>query len=119
MQYLIITNKGFWGKGSSALEAAENAHIRSSNINCTLMVISEKLVQPKSLHCTDMGAQAWSWTDQLMSQLGYDQEAKQYRDQDAAIEAQHILTAINRGHCRTGKIKVIKKEVIFTENLSA
>lgn len=57
-QYLVITEKGYWGLGKTPLEAA---NVNYSYVRGSVFQTLPNLT--KNLECTEMGAAAWEWTE--------------------------------------------------------
>lgn len=64
MQYLIVTQKGWWGKAKTPLEAAKNASIGGVYVEGYMLRIPEAIAE--KLYCTDMGGWSYHYTDPLM-----------------------------------------------------
>lgn len=64
MQYLVITNRGYWGKAKTAIEAARNAMVGGSYVEGCLIRIPEEIAV--KVGCTGMGGWTYTFTDELM-----------------------------------------------------
>jgi len=65
MKYVIITARGYWGKGDSLIEAAKNAKATAKGVESVVYRFDPDMV--KECGVTDMGSVEWSWSKFAMS----------------------------------------------------
>ncbi|MBW2690664.1 MAG: hypothetical protein JRC99_12120 [Deltaproteobacteria bacterium] len=93
----MITNRGYWGKGETALEAAKNANVRSSWVHGAVYHAPERMVEGE-IEVGDMGSAKWNWREDFYPAL------KGHPSLDY-IAGKYIELA-------KGELKIIKGELI-------
>lgn len=63
--YLVITDKGYWGKGETPVEAAKNANVRGTYVNGVLYFANPLTVEGE-IDCAGMGGTEWRWREDVM-----------------------------------------------------
>lgn len=64
-EFLVITVKGYWGKGRTVEEAAKEANVKGSFVRGVVYYADQSLVEGE-ISCTGMGGTEWKWTEQAM-----------------------------------------------------
>ena len=67
LPYLVISSKGYWGKGETALEAAKIAHVGGSWVAAQVWKANELVAG--EIDCSGMGTAEWYWNDNVPEEL--------------------------------------------------
>ena len=66
--FVVVTFNGYWGKGTSLIEALKNCG-PAFPAKATVYRLPHKLVQPDSIEITGHGGVAWHWQDEAFYDL--------------------------------------------------
>ena len=61
-EFLVITSKGYWGKGHTPEEAAKAANVKGTFVRGAVYYADPSLVKGE-IACTGMGGTEWMWTE--------------------------------------------------------
>lgn len=64
MEYVIVTGAGYWGKGSTLVEAAKNANIRGTAVRGMVIQSDPRLCE--SITVDGGGGIIWRWHEEAM-----------------------------------------------------
>lgn len=64
MDYIIITSAGYWGKGTSLVEAAKNANVRGQYVRGMVLQSDPRLFA--DAYVDEMGGLVRQWQEEVM-----------------------------------------------------
>lgn len=67
MEFIIVSNRGYWGKGATLLEAAQNCSIGNEVHKCYIYKIHERLISDWEIG--SFGGLSWTWHEDFFKLL--------------------------------------------------